>query len=89
MVYGIRSMKCPACSRENPPIERFCTACGVNLVGEKERSPAKTRQNRVKDGGETMTGTSSESIVQVQLEVKKCSRDSIELRSRHPALPSI
>ena len=53
-------MKCPACSRENPPVERFCTACGVNLVGEKERSPDKTRQSRVKDGGETMTATSSE-----------------------------
>jgi len=53
-------MKCPACSLENPPIERFCTACGVNLVGEKDRSPDKTRQSRVKDGGETMTGTRSE-----------------------------
>ena len=60
MVYGICSMKCPACSLENPPIERFCTACGVNLVGEKDRSPDKTRQSRVKDGGETMTGTRSE-----------------------------
>ena len=53
-------MKCPACSRENPPIERFCTACGVNLVGEKDRLLDKTGQSRVKDGGETMTGTRAE-----------------------------
>ena len=57
MVYGIRSMVQHVV---DPPIERFCTACGVNLVGEKERSPDKTRQSRVKDGGETMTGTRAE-----------------------------
>ena len=35
--------RCAACSQENPPIARFCLACGSALAGPDERPEEERR----------------------------------------------
>jgi hypothetical protein len=50
MVDGEQPLVCPRCTREHPPHERFCTACGMPLVhradGDERQASERQRKAR-------------------------------------------